>query len=92
MLSDGGNLYALDMESNAMTAVLDWIDTDVNPETLVSVVAKEQETIYLISSTQEETLLGTLQREPVSEGAEKTTVSMGYYVRGSRTRGASSVR
>ncbi len=80
LLSDGGNLYALDMESNAMTAVLDWIDTDVNPETLVSVVAKEQETIYLISSTQEETLLGTLQREPVSEGAEKTTVSMGYYV------------
>lgn len=79
LLSDGGSLYALDPESTTMSAVLDWIDTDVNPETLVSVAAQNQETIYLLSSTQDGVSLGTLTQVPVAD-TEQTVVTMGYCV------------
>lgn len=80
LLSDGGSLYALDGETATMTAVLDWIDTDVNPEALASAAAQDAATIYVVSSTQSATRLGTLTQVPVSQDQEKTQVNVGYCV------------
>lgn len=79
LLNGGGGLYTLDTESGAMEAVLDWIDTDISPEDVVSVAARDQETIYLLSSTQAGTSLGTLTRMP----AEKRTdavINVGHFL------------
>ena len=78
LLSDGGSLYALDGASSTMTAVLDWIDTDINPETLASVAARDAATIYVVSSTQSATRLGTLTQVPVSQTQERTVIHVGY--------------
>lgn len=79
LLNDGGGLYTLDTEANTIEAVLDWIDTDVNPEELVSVAARDRETVYLISSTQTGIRLGTVKQVPAGEQRE-TVINLGFYV------------
>ncbi|MDD6024679.1 MAG: hypothetical protein PUC06_10690 [Oscillospiraceae bacterium] len=77
LLSGGGNLYTLDVEQEAMEAILGWIDTAVNPDYVISVQPLSEDRIYFLSRTENGTELGVLKRVPASEIPERTTVSLG---------------
>ena len=80
LLSDGGALYQLDLtgEEIEMRSVLDWIDTDVDPERLISVAAGDRETVYALSGDESGISLGTLRQIPAEEET-RTVVNLGIH-------------
>jgi ABC-type glycerol-3-phosphate transport system substrate-binding protein len=78
LLSDGMGLYALDMELETIEAVLDWIDTDIDPSAVTSVVSASRETIYVTLSSEEGTYLATLHQVAAQE-TQETQISLGLY-------------
>jgi ABC-type glycerol-3-phosphate transport system substrate-binding protein len=78
LLSDGMDLYALDPEMETMEAVLDWIDTDINPTAVTSVVSSSRETIYVLLSSEEGASLATLSQVAAQE-TQETQITLGLY-------------
>lgn len=78
LLSGGGNLYTLDTETGEMQVLLNWVDTGVDPETLVDLVALGPEQIEVLTSAQGENIQRlTLRQVPADSLEEKTVINVG---------------
>ncbi len=80
LLSDGSALYALELTGDqpVMASILDWIDTDVDPEMLISAASRDRETIYILSGDESGLRLGTLQQTE-AEPETRTVLNLGIH-------------
>ncbi len=80
LLSGGGNLYAMDVETREMEVLLNWVDSNVDPGMMMDCIAVSPETIYYSSGYQETGYqLGMLRQVPATELPERELLFVGSY-------------
>lgn len=77
LLSGGGNLYTLDTETGEMQALLSWIDSDVDPNSILGAAAAGPERIEVVTGDESGVQRALLIQTPVSELEEQTTLNVG---------------
>ena len=77
LLSGGGNLYAMDPETNQMEVLLNWVDSGVDPGILADCIGGSQERIWYLTSSEAGMVLGVLQRTDASELPTRETLNVG---------------
>lgn len=86
LLSGGGNLYAMDPETNQMEVLLNWVDSGVDPGILADCIGGSQERIWYLTSSEAGMVLGVLQRTAAAGASHAGNAECGRWRQ--RGRGA----
>lgn len=77
LLSGGGNLYAMNTDTNEMEILLNWVDSGVDPGILIDCIAASREKIWYVTSSETGMKLGTLKRVEASKLPQRETIDIG---------------